>query len=147
MENIKIPKYTIYLILILFGFIVPFIDTLNIIEMFYFLIPFAIIIIISFVILIASFFTEKINTRKTLYLTGLIPVFILSQLFSGFAVGKIQRLRSEKIIEKIEKSRTVKGEFPDNFDTKIGIVYEKFKSDNRYSISYSRGFLVTENYD
>lgn len=136
-----------YVIVIILGFIFPFIDFLNILEMFYLLIPFGIIVIVSFSILIFSIFFKNLNSKKSFLFFLIIPAFIGMQLLSGFVVDKIQRLRSEKLIILIEEKIKDSGKIPDNFDTKLGIRYEKSLRDNNYIVSYSRGFMVTEKYD
>ena len=59
-------KY-ILLVLVLFGLILPFIDYLTIIEMFFLLIPFAIIVGASFIYWIVSLFNHKLNSKKSFY--------------------------------------------------------------------------------
>ena len=135
-------KY-VFIVLMVVGFILPFIDYLTIIEMFFLLIPFGIIVIASLIYLIVSLFIEKLDTRKSLYFFLIIPVFALSQLFSGFSVDKIQRYRSTKIINELETW----GKIPDNFDLKFGLEYRKSEAETKYTISYTRGFMVTKKYD
>lgn len=143
---IKNWKY-IALAFFLFGLILPYIDYLTIIEMFFLLIPFAIITGASFIYWIVSLFNSKMNSRKSFYFFLMVPLFVLTQLFSVFTVDRIQLMRSEKVIKSVENKVKVEGVIPDTFDTRFGIEYKKSKRDNKYEIRYSRGFMVTERYD
>ncbi|WP_088656332.1 hypothetical protein [Geofilum rhodophaeum] len=144
---IKNWKKYILLVLVLFGLILPFIDYLTIIEMFFLLIPFAIIVGASFIYWIVSLFNHKLNSKQSFYFFLIIPIFILTQLFSAFSVDRVQLIRSIKIIKAVEEKIKVEGKIPDTFDTKFGIEYKKSERDNKYEIRYSRGFMVTERYD
>ena len=143
---IKNWKY-VALALLLFGLILPYIDYLTIIEMFFLLIPFAIITGASFIYWIVSLFNSKMNSRKSFYIFLIIPLFVLTQLFSVFTVDRIQLMRSKKVIKSVESKVKVDGVIPDTFDTRFGIEYKKSERDNKYEIRYSRGFMVTERYD
>ena len=57
---------------------------------------------------------------------------------------KVQRLRSESIIEKIELV-DANVELPEKYPSTLGINYARF--DDYFTISYSCGFLVTEKYN
>ena len=114
--------------------------------MFYLIIPFAILIISSIVYLVISLFSKHLNTKKAVLLVSILPVFILSQLSSGFIVDKIQGFRCEKIISEVQLIRKNTGEFPIQYHSNMGIEYVRLENKDGYSISYSRGFLVTEKY-
>ena len=144
---IKNKRRYILLALVLFGLILPFIDYLTIIEMFFLLIPFAVITGASLIYWIVSLFNQKLNSRKSFYFLLIIPLFVLTQLFSGFSVDRIQLMRSKRIIKDVETKIKVDGKIPDAFDTRFGIEYRKSERDNKYEIRYSRGFMVTERYD
>ena len=133
--------------LFIFGLILPYIDYLTIIEMFFLLIPFAIITGASFIYWIVSLFNSKMNSRKSFYFFLIIPLFVLTQLFSVFTVDRIQLMRSKKVIKSVENKVKDDGVIPDTFDTRFGIEYKKSERDNKYEIRYSRGFMVTERYD
>lgn len=137
----------LYAIVIILGIIFPFIDYLTVIEMFYLLIPFRIVVIVTIIFWIVSLFYKTMDSKKSFLVFLVIPVFILSQILSAFTVDKIQRLRSEKIIKVIEEKIKDNEEIPKNYDTKLGIKYVKSLKDNKFIISYSRGFMVTEKYD
>lgn len=144
---IKNNKKYILLAFLLFGFILPYIDFLTIIEMFFLLIPFAIITGASFIYWIVTLFNQKLNSSKSFYFFSIIPLFVLTQLFSVFSVDRIQLMRSKKVIKSVEKKIKVDGIIPDTFDTRFGIEYKKSERDNMYEIIYSRGFMVTERYN
>lgn len=137
----------ILIALFLFGLILPFIDYLTIIEMFFLLIPFAIITGASFIYWIVSLFNQKLNSKKAFYFFLIVPLFVLTQLFSAFSVDRIQLMRSKRIIKAVEEKIKVDGKIPDTFDTRFGIEYRKSERDKKYEIRYSRGFMVTERYD
>lgn len=138
-------KY-VFTAIIIVGIVFPFIDYLTIIEMFFLLIPFGIIVISSLIYWIVSLFHKKLNSRKAFYFFLVVPVFILSQLFSGFMVDRIQLFRSDRIIADIEKHYKTSNEYPERYDICLGISYELLDNGDRFKISYSRGFMVTEKY-
>jgi hypothetical protein len=115
--------------------------------MFFLLIPFAIIIGATFIYLIVSFFKKNINSNTALFSFSIIPIFVLTQLLSGYSVDKIQRNRSENIINEIQEIRKITGAYPVNYRSPLGIDYELSKDKNSFVLSYSRGFMVTEKYD
>ena len=135
------------LIIILIGLVVPFIPALTVIEMFFLLIPFAIIFIVTLIYLIVGLLNKKLNNRKAIFVFSILPIFIISQLVSGFVVDKIQRLRSSRIISEIEQIKTETGTFPEKYDATAGIEYIRMKNKDSFVIKYSRGFMVTEKYD
>lgn len=133
-------------IIILIGFIVPFIPALTVIEMFFLLIPFAVIFVLTAIFLIISLLNKKLNTQKALFLFSILPIFIISQLISCFSVDKIQRVRSNRIITEIEKLKSKTGILPEKYDLIAGIEYIKMQDNEHFIIKYSSGFMVTEKY-
>lgn len=59
-------------------------------------------------------------------------------------VKNVQKIRSEKIILKLEKIKDQSGKIPENFKTTLGITY--VKENGNYIIKYSSGFLIHEKY-
>ena len=100
----------------------------------------------TLVYLTISLLNKNINTRRALFIFSILPVFIVSQLLSGFTVNKIQRVRSNRIISELEKIKFEKGIFPKKYDLIAGIKYIKMKDNEHFVIKYSRGFMVTEKY-
>lgn len=143
----KKSKIILVFVTILIGIFIPFIPYLVVIEMFFLLVPFAVIGIVSLIYLVISFVKEKMNSRKALFRFSILPIFIISQLVSGFIVDKIQRFRSNKVIAEIEQLKSENGIVPDEYELIAGLEYSKMKDDENYVIEYSRGFMVTEKYN
>jgi hypothetical protein len=135
------------LIIILIGIVVPFIPSLTVIEMFFLLIPFAIIFVVTLIYLIISLIDENTDTRKALFIFSILPIFIISQIVSGFTVDKIQRVRSNRIISELEQIKSENGILPEKYDLIAGIEYIRMKDNEHFIIKYSRGFMVTEKYE
>ncbi len=135
------------LIIILIGIVVPFIPSLTVIEMFFLLIPFAIIFVVTLIYLIISLINENIDTGKALFIFSILPIFIISQIVSGFTVDKIQRVRSNRIISELEQIKSENGILPKKYDLIAGIEYIRMKDNEHFVIKYSRGFMVTEKYE
>ena len=76
----------------------------------------------------------------------LIPLFAFAQILSGFSADKIQLYRSNRIIADIEEIYKTTNEYPERYEINFGIAYDLLDNGNRYKISYSRGFMVTEKY-
>ena len=142
----KKSKMILIFVIILIGIVVPFIPSFVVIEMFFLLIPFAIFGIATLIYLLVSLANKKMDSRKALYVFSILPIFIISQLVSGFVVDKIQRFRSTQIIAEIEQLKTEKGKVPEQYELIAGLEYLKLKDDENYVIKYSRGFMVTEKY-
>jgi len=146
----KIQKYLkwkyLFILVIIIGLIVPFVDYFTIIEMFFLLIPFGIIVSVSFVYWIVSLFNAKMNSQKSFFIFLIIPLFAFAQILSGFSADKIQLYRSNRIIADIEKIYITTNEYPERYEINFGIAYDLLDNGNRYKISYSRGFMVTEKY-
>ena len=143
----KHRRKIILLIIIFVGLITPFIPSFTVIEMFFLLIPFAIIFLVTLIYLMISLLNRNKSKRKAIFIFSLLPIFIISQLVSVFTIDRTQRFRSKKIIEEIEKIKNETGDFPKQYDISNGIKYLKSKDNNRFIIEYSRGFMVTEKYD
>ncbi|KAA3440164.1 hypothetical protein [Rufibacter hautae] len=137
----------ILLFVVLVGVVVPFIPPLAVIEVFFLIIPFAVVFISTLIFLIVSLRSSTIKTEKALFTFSILPTFIISQLVAGVAVDKVQRFRSEGIIMEIHQIRNSLGEAPVSYDTSLGIAYRRLRDKNHYVISYSRGFMVTEEFD
>ena len=140
-------KKIILLVLIAIGIIVPFVPTLMAIEMFFLLIPFAIIFGMSLIWLIVSFLNKNLNSQKALFIFSILPIFLFSQILSGFTVDKIQKFRSIRIISEIERLKFENGILPNKFELIAGIHYTKKKNKEHFRIEYSRGFMITKKYD
>jgi len=140
-KNKKIALF----IIILIGIFVPFIDSILIFEMFFLLIPFAIIFVLTLIYLIVSLINKKLNPRKALFFFSILPLFVIAQLTSDFVFDRIQRFRIKRAITEIEKSKDKTGSFPENIDLAMGIEYTS--GENGYGFKYSRGFLETVRYN
>lgn len=136
-------KYFRWIIIIL-GIITPFIDYAVIIQMFFLIIPFAIILFISIVNFIFNLieYKKEVFKKKSTVLLSLLPIFLISQLISSFTVDRIQRFRSNIIIKKIEAKEIIITSIP---TTNFGIKYHKLKN-NVFVVQYNRGFLISEKY-
>ena len=135
----------IFLTITVVGAVTPFIDYFVVIQMFYLLIPFGIILIFSaltFVINLIKFKKNVFKQNLTLYAL-IIPIFLTSQIISTFFIDKIQRFRSEKIISKLEENQS---EYPKTLNSNFGIKYMKLKNENTFELEYNRGFFVREVY-
>lgn len=145
-ETVKVFPKAIIITISVFGVILPFIPSLVVIEFFYLLIPLIIALVASVLFLLLCVFIKTIQTKKSIFIFSIIPLFIISQFVSVLMVDKIQRLRSDHVIKKIEQVRKDSGEFPDQDVIGPGIKYKKLDNGKRFRISYSRGFMVTEIY-
>lgn len=140
-------KKKIFLIIVLvFGLIVPFIPSLTVLEMFFLLIPFAIVFAVTLIYLIISLCNKQMDSKKALFAFSIVSTFILSQLFAGFSVDKIQRFRSSQIITDLEQIRNDTGVLPEKYETIAGIKYTRLNDLEHFKLEYSRGFMVTEKY-
>src|SRR5687767_12202055 len=117
------------IIVFITGLIFPFIRLLAILEVFYLLIPFVIFFFLSFCYLIITFigsiYRKDDRVREALFIFCLIPLFLLSQIGSTFIVDKMQRMRSELLIQELESLSKFTGVFPDHYPTYLGITYIK----------------------
>lgn len=136
----------VLVVVFVLGTIVPFVDYLVVIQAFYLLIPLNIFFIGSFVLLIASLFSRAMNSRLTLFITCIVPIFFGTQIISTYTVDKIRRHKAELLIEEIESVATTDG-LPTSYETSFGIEFQKLDGLGNYRIRYSRGFMVTEVYD
>jgi hypothetical protein len=141
----KNPIKFIWISAIIFGIITPFIGYFVAFQMFFLLIPFGIILLVSVLLFIINFIRYKKKTFKlrSTKIILLLPVFLFMQLFSTYIVDKTQRLRSEQIINKLENSKNI---YPNSLNTTFGIQYSKNKDSNNFEIEYERGFFVREVY-
>jgi predicted PurR-regulated permease PerM len=139
-------KKIILISVLLFGLIAPFIPSLTVLEMFFLLIPFAIVFAVTLIYLIVSLLNKQINSRKALFAFSILPTFLLAQLLAVFSVDKIQRFRSNKIITDLEKIKNETGSFPEQYELTVGIKYTRLKNEEHFKLEYSRGFMVTEKY-
>ena len=135
--KINIKWITFFIITL--GIIMPFSDYFVAIEAFFLLIPFGAVFLFSFVLFIINLIIYKRNTfsKRSSLIVFVIPLFLLPQLGSVFLVSKIQRIRSENIISKIENNI----ESPNYIDTTFGLKFLKTENENKYIIEYKRGFL------
>lgn len=131
---------------LLFGLVVPFIPSLTVIEMFFLLIPFAIVFAVTLIYLIVSLLNKQMNFRKALFAFSILPTFILAQILAGFSVDKIQRFRSKKIITELEKIKNETGVLPEQYELIAGLKYTRLNDQEHFKLEYSRGFIVTEKY-
>lgn len=136
-------RLAIIVMAILLGFIIPFVDYLVIVEVFYLLIPLAILFLASMVYLARWLFLRERNNHGLLF-AWIVPALLGSQLVATYSVDKIQRFRSERMIREMEST----GKNPADYSTLWGIeIITKAKDPDKYIISYSRGFMVREIYD
>ncbi len=126
---------------ILSGAVIPFIDYLVVIELFFLLIPLVLSLFISLAYLFGGLIFKRQSDKKALFLSSLIPIFIASQVLSVYTVDIVQRSRSERIIKEIELNQSL----PSNRET-LGIVIMSTGQSNAFQITYSRGFMIREIY-
>jgi predicted PurR-regulated permease PerM len=131
---------------LLFGLVVPFIPSLTVVEMFFLLIPFAIVFAVTLIYLIVSLLNKKMDSRKAIFAFSILPTFILAQLLSGFSVDKIQRFRSNQLISELEQIKNKTGALPEQYALTAGIKYTRLNNEEHFKLEYSRGFMVTEKY-
>ncbi len=139
-------KKVILILIALIGLITPFVPSFVVIQMFYLLIPFGLIFIVSLIYLAVCLFKKDVGSKKGLFLFSIVPIFLICQIISGLFVDKIQLLRSNQIIAEIEMIKDDTGIYPEKYDVKFGITYHKIKKTENYEVEYSRGFMVTEKY-
>ena len=72
------------------------------------------------------------NSKKALFVFSILPIFIISQLVSGFTVDKIQRFRSKQVIAEIEYLKSENGNVPDEYELNAGLEYTKLKNDENF---------------
>src|SRR5689334_7025610 len=104
-----LTKKTILLLVVIIGFIVPFIPELVIFEL-SLLIPFATFFILTIVFLIITL-SNKRPLKEAIFIFILLPTFIFSQVFSCFTVSKIQKFRSQKLISRAKEYKSQTGQF------------------------------------
>lgn len=139
-------NYIIISILII-GIVFPFIDFLVVLEIFYLLIPLILSLLASLTLLIGYLIWDRAKLKQSVLRVLAVPLFIVGQFFSSWAVDKIQRFRSELVIREVEGILSLKNQIPDDYHTTYGIEFKKLKGDKQFKIKYSRGFMTTEVYD
>ncbi|MBK9763055.1 MAG: hypothetical protein IPO87_06765 [Flavobacteriales bacterium] len=105
----------------LFGLAVPFIPSLTVIEMFFLLIPFAVIFAVTLIYLILSLLNKQMNSRNAMFAFSIVPTFVIAQLLASFSVDKVQRYRSNHIITELEHIKSATGELPNQYGLTAGI--------------------------
>ncbi len=133
-------------IIFLMGVVTPFISAFVVIEAFFLIIPFVLIFVGTLIFLILSLIYKKANTQAAIFIFSILPTFLLAQLLAVLTIDRFQRIRSQILIEKVEKYKTDNGDFPSAYSTSLGIHYEKLKDEKGFTIEYSRGFRVREKY-
>lgn len=147
LNRMKLNKRIVLVGIFLFGLISPFIPSFTVFELFFLMIPLGLIFLGTLAYLINSFLSPRMDTRKAAFAFAFVPVFVLSQLFSGFAVDKIQRYRSQAILDEIAEVKKQMGAYPETHPISLGITYSKLTNDRGFQLNYSRGFMVTEIFD
>ena len=103
------------------------------------------LLLISFVLIIINSISKNKKISDSI-ISFLIPIFIATQITSTFLVDKLQKFRSESLIEELHLIQKQKKKLPENIETPTGIKYHKIKGEETFVISFSRGFLITEKY-
>ena len=135
----------VFFLTIIFGSTTPFWDSFAVIEVFFWVIPLLLLLLISFVLIIINFISKNKKISDSI-ISLLIPFFIATQITSTFLVDKLQKFRSESLIEELHLIQKQKKKLPENIETPTGIKYHKIKGEETFVISFSRGFLITEKY-
>lgn len=138
----KIIRTTTTLGIVLCGSIIPFIDYLVFIQIFYLAIPLVLLLFGSVAYLVGQLFFTKRGTRGDLFLAFLVPIFISSQFVATYLVDKVQRYRAEQIIKQIN----IADDLPADYET-LGIAVKIDMRSNSFTVSYSRGFMTREAYN
>jgi predicted small secreted protein len=129
------------------GLVFPFIDYLVVVETFFLLIPLAILLFASVALLIGYLVWDRTKLKRSIYFILAVPIFIAAQFISTRTVDKVQRRRSEFIIKEIESITAQIGQIPDRYPLTYGIKFSKLEDKSEFKLVYSRGFMITENYD
>lgn len=135
----------VFFLTIIFGSTSPFWDSFVVIEAFFGVIPLLLLLLISFVLIIINSISKNKKISDSI-ISLLIPFFIATQITSTFLVDKLQKFRSESLIEELHLIQKQKKKLPENIETPTGIKYHKIKGEETFVISFSRGFLITEKY-
>lgn len=125
----------------LIGSIIPFIDALVVAQMFYLIIPLALLAILSIAFLIYLLFQRKKN-YDTLFLALVVPVLLVAEITVPAIVNAVQRYRAEQLVASIKG-----GHLPRREDGTFGLYVETQEGSDFFSLQYSRGFMVREVYD
>ena len=134
-----------FFLAIIFGFIAPFWDSFVVIEVFFGFIPLLLLLLVSLVLIAINSLSKDKKISDSI-ISLLIPFFILAQITSTFLIDKLQKFRSESLIEELHLIQKQKKKLPENIETPTGIKYHKIKGEETFIISFSRGFLITEKY-
>ena len=143
----KAIRISLAMFIFFLGSIIPFVDYLVVIEAFYMLIPLTILFVASSMLIVARLFSKGLQSSRIFFIVWIIPILMISQFISTYVVDKIQRYRSELIIDEIETMVTATSNFPVGYATPIGIELKHFAGEMNFKITYSRGFMTTEVYD
>lgn len=128
------------------GSIIPFIDSIAVIQVFFLLIPYLVYFGITFLAFVITLVKRNENRRQALFFLLTLPTFILAQILSIVLVDNLQKLRAKQAIVKIEKLKQLHGKYPDDFELSLGIEYFKRKNGEEYKLEYNIGFLISEVY-
>jgi len=147
MNRLKKDAKIIFLIVtFIIASILPFIDYLVIIEIFYLSVPLALAFTITSVFLVINLI-DKREDKSKVFAWCFVPVFVLAQFLSTYAVDMVQGFRAEYLINEIERGLQETDEFPSTVKSSWGIEIKKSNNPNAFTVTYSRGFLVREVYD
>lgn len=140
--------WSITLAIITLGFISPFIDRFTIIQVFFLTIPFAIIFLISILIVIIGLISKGFKFLRKPFVKYflIIPIFIVSQIVSILIVREIQLFRINENAKELNEIKSQTNDYPFQFEKGFGLNYKRF-SENEFELSFDGGFLVREIYN
>lgn len=106
--------WSITFVVIIWGFISPFIDFFTIIQTFFLAIPFAIILFISILFVIIGLIREGLKFFKKPFVKYLlmIPIFILVQIISELSVREIQLFRINETVKELNEIKSQTNDYP-----------------------------------
>ena len=90
----------VFFLTIIFGSTSPFWDSFVVIEVFFGVIPLLLLLLISSVLIIINSISKNKKISDSI-ISFLIPIFIATQITSTFLVDKLQKFRSESLIEEL----------------------------------------------
>ena len=128
------------------GSIIPFIDSIAVIQVFFLLIPYLVYFGITLLAFVITLVKRNENRRHALFFLLTLPTFILAQILSIVLVDNVQKLRANQAIDKIEKLKQQHGKYPDDFELSLGIKYFEQKNGEEFKMEYNIGFLISEVY-
>lgn len=140
--------WTITLVIIICGFISPFVDFFTVIQAFYLTIPFAIILVISILIVIIGLIRTGFKFLKKPFVKYflIIPIFILSQILSMLVVREVQLIRINQSVKELNEIKSQTNDYPYIFEKGIGLNYKRISKDE-FEVYFKGGFLVREVYN